>query len=72
MVKCGHHQQWQALHEIRNERFQMYVSCSASGACEAAPCGASAHWGRADGMDPGSLCHLKHVLGSKGIKHSSR
>lgn len=26
-----------------------------------------AHWGREDGMDPGSLCHLKHVLGLKGI-----
>lgn len=26
-----------------------------------------AHWGREDGMDPGSLCHLKHVLGLKGV-----
>ena len=26
-----------------------------------------AHWGREDGMDPGSLCHLKHVLGIKGL-----
>jgi len=25
------------------------------------------HWGREDGMDVGSLCHLKHVLGTKGV-----
>ncbi|RPB24665.1 hypothetical protein L211DRAFT_848511 [Terfezia boudieri ATCC MYA-4762] len=25
------------------------------------------HWGREDGMDPGSLCQLKHVLAVKGV-----
>lgn len=29
-----------------------------------------AHWGREDGMDPGSLCQLKHVLGVKGVNSS--
>lgn len=26
-----------------------------------------AHWGREDGMDPASLCQVKHILGVKGL-----
>ncbi|RPB18337.1 hypothetical protein L211DRAFT_854209 [Terfezia boudieri ATCC MYA-4762] len=29
-----------------------------------------AYWGQEDGMDPGSLCHLKYVLGTKGVTSS--
>lgn len=31
----------------------------------------SAHWGREDGQEPGSLCNLKHVLGYKGMNSSN-